>query len=167
MFPLLIAALISGGLAVYTWQHRRTAGAVPFAVMMFVLFEWGLAYIMELAGTTMEAKIFWELIKFIGVVATPVVWLVFAAEYTGRKTWINTQRLILLSIVPIATLIILLTNSSHLLFRKSYAITFENGFYLLEAIGGPWFWVNAAATWRIPSPVSAIPAWPSIRPSWI
>jgi len=87
MIPLVIAAAISGALAVYTWVNRKTAGATIFSLMMFILFEWGLSYIFELAGKDLKTKIFWEFIKFIGVVATPVVWLLFAFEYTGRKAW--------------------------------------------------------------------------------
>ena len=71
MLPLVIAAAISGLLGVYTWRHRKTAGATPLAVMMFILFEWGVSYIFELAGTDLQTKIFWEAMRFAGVVATP------------------------------------------------------------------------------------------------
>ena len=43
MVPLVFAAVISGVLAVYTWKNRKTAGATPFSVMMFILFEWGIS----------------------------------------------------------------------------------------------------------------------------
>ena len=96
MLPLAIAAAISGGLAWYTWQNRRASGATPFALMMFILFEWGISYILELASTDLKTKIFWEILKFAGVVSTPVAWLTFAFEYTGRKVWINARRLAML-----------------------------------------------------------------------
>jgi len=147
MIPLAISALISGALALYTWRNRRMAGVMPFSIMMFILFEWGTSYILELAGTDLQTKVFWETMKFVGVVATPVAWLTFAFEYTGRKAWINARRLAMLSIVPLTTLLIILTNSSHRLFRSNRELAFEGGFLLLKTTNGPWFWVHAAYTY--------------------
>ncbi len=149
MIPLAISALISGVLALYTWRNRRMAGVLPFSVLMFILFEWGTCYIFELAGTDIQTKLFWETTKFIGVVATPVAWLIFAFEYTGRKTWVNARRLAMLSILPLTTMIIILTNGSHGLFRTSRELSFEGGFLLLRTTNGPWFWVHAAYTYLL------------------
>jgi PAS domain S-box-containing protein len=115
--------------------------------MMFILFEWGMSYILELAGTEIRTKIFWETVKFAGVVATPVAWLIFAFEYTGRKAWINPRRLAMLSIVPLVTFLIILTNDSHGLFRVKRELSFEGGFLLLRTTDGPWFWAHAAYTY--------------------
>jgi len=149
MLPLVFATVVASALAVYTWRNRKTAGAVPFSVMMFILFEWGTSYILELAGTDLSTKIFWELFKFMGVVATPVAWLVFAFEYTGRKTWINPRRLALLSIIPLTSIIILATNKSHGLFRATWSLATEGGYFLLNATNGPWYWVHAAYTYTL------------------
>ncbi len=147
MILLAIPALISGALAVYTWRLRRMAGVMPFSALMFILFEWGTIYILELAGTDIQTKTFWEAVKFVGVVATPVAWLTFAFEYTGRQAWINKRRLAMLSIIPLATMLIILTNSAHGLFRSNRELTFEGGFLLLKTTNGPWFWVHAAYTY--------------------
>jgi len=147
MIPLVVAALISGGLAAYTWPNRKTAGATPFFAMMFILFVWGTSYIFELAGTDIQTKIFWETWKFAGVVTAPVAWLVFAFEYTGRKAWINTRRLLALAIIPVISFFIILTNGWHGWFRASRTLSFEGGFLLLRTTDGPWFWVNASYTY--------------------
>jgi PAS domain S-box-containing protein len=144
MIPLALAAVISGALGLYTWQHRRAIGAIPFVVMMLLLFEWEISYILHLAGSDFATKLFWYKVMFFGVAATPVAWLTFALEYTGRKTWLNARRLVMLSILPIATLIIIRTNESHRLFWTSSTISAEGGFSLLNNINGSWFWVHTA-----------------------
>ena len=40
MLPLVMVALISGMLAVYTWRNRRTVGALPISILMMILFLW-------------------------------------------------------------------------------------------------------------------------------
>jgi PAS domain S-box-containing protein len=149
MLPLFAAAAIAGGLSWFTWRNRRTPGATPFSILLFTLFQWGSCYILQLAATDLQTKIFWANITFIGVVATPVVWLIFALEYTGRKTWFNIQRLILLSILPVITIIIIFTNSYHKLFRTSITLAEDGGFLLLNTTNGPWFWVHAAYTYAL------------------
>ena len=149
MLPLLVAAAIAGALAWFTWRNRRTTGATPFSAMTLILFIWGISYILELAGTDLPTKLFWSDVKFAGVVATPVAWLIFAFEYTGRKAWINARRLAMLSILPLTTMIVIVTNDTHRLFRADWSLIREGGFLLLNSSNGTWFWVHAAYTYTL------------------
>jgi len=147
MIPLWISAPIAGLLAGYTWRHRKTSGAIPLSVLLLLLFQWDLSYIFQLAATDLATKVIWANITFIGVVATPVAWFIFALEYAGQRTWINARRLILLSIVPFSTIVIIFTNQYHGLFRATQKLGSEGGFLLLDTTNGPWFWVHAAYTY--------------------
>jgi len=149
MMPLVIAALISGTLAWFTWRYRRTSGVTAFSLMMLILFQWGTSYILELAATDLSSKLFWIKFMFAGVVATPVAWLTFALEYTGRKNWTTRTRLLLLSILPLITMGLILTNDSHHLFWTNASLAREGGFLLLNTSNGPWFWVHAAYTYTL------------------
>ena len=149
LLPLFFAPLISGAVAIFTWRHRRRMAATPFAWMMFILFEWGITYILHLAATDLPTKFFWDKVMFMGVVATPVAWLTFAIEYIGRRTWINTRRLVALSIIPLTTAIIIWTSPAHSLFWTSLGLVQEGGFLLLKTENGPWFWVHAAYTYLL------------------
>lgn len=144
MIPLAIAAMISAALAWYTWRHRHATGVTPFSLMMLILFQWGLSYILELAALDFKSKLAWATFMFAGVVATPVAWLAFALEYTGRKAWLTRNRILLLLILPLITMGIILTNNSHGLFWASMDLAREGGFLLLKTTNGPWFWVHAA-----------------------
>ncbi len=149
MLPLLIATLLSGAIGWYTWRHRHTSGATPFSVLMWILFQWGISYILQLAATDLPTKFLWDKIMFLGVVATPVAWLTFAVEYIGRKAWINPRRLVLLSILPVITTIVIWTSDWHALFWKSYELVEQGGFLLLKTDNGIWFWVHAAYTYLL------------------
>lgn len=149
MIPLVIAALITGALSLYTWQNRRAIGAIPFSAMMLILYEWEIAYILFLAGTDLATKILWEKVFYMGVVFTPVAWLTFALDYTGRKAWINARRLAMLSILPLCTAIIILTNDSHALFWTHRELSSQGGFLVTSNINGSWFWIHAAYSYTL------------------
>jgi len=149
MWWLFLSAAIAGVLAGYVWQNRKTPGASPLAIMLFILCEWTTAYILELAGTNLETKRFWDAVKFIGVTATPVFWLVFAMEYTTRKVWANSRRLLTLFILPFITDIVIITNPLHGLFRASHTVASSGDYLYLDTVNGPWFWVHAAYTYTL------------------
>ncbi len=148
MLPFALSALISFGLAWYTWQNRRAIGAIPFAAMMVTLYEWEICYIFQLAGTDIPTKIFWDKLMLIGVVAMPVAWFTFALEYTRRKAWVNPRRLALLAIIPIITIFTFLTNWRQLFWTK-IGMSSEGGFLLLDNINGPWFWVHTIYSYTL------------------
>lgn len=149
MIPLALGALVSFAMAFYTWQNRKAIGATSFAIMMLMLYEWEICYIFQLAGTDLPTKLFWDKLMFVGVVATPVAWLAFALEYTRRKSWLTAGRLISLCIFPFLTITFILTNELHQLFWTRIAITYQGGFFLLDNINGPWFWMHALYSYTL------------------
>jgi PAS domain S-box-containing protein len=141
---LVISATISGFLAWYTWQHRQTVGAKPFSLLMLVLFQWGISYLLQITSTDLATKIFWSKVSFLGIVTTPVMWVLFALEYTGRKSWITRWRIIALFIVPLVTTGIVWTNESHHLFWTYRELRLVGDLVLMNSNNGFWFWVHAA-----------------------
>ena len=89
-------------------------------------------------------------IKYLGVVAIPYMWLVFALRYTGRDRWLITRkktRLTLLAALPLATAVLALTNGMHHLLR-SYEESPVPGMPP-EVVHGPWFWVHASYSYLL------------------
>ena len=143
LIPLIFATAISGTLAVYTWRHRRTHGAIPFTVLMVALFEWGIIYILELAATDLPTKILFNKLTFLGVVTTPTAWFLFALEYTTSKAWITPRRLALLAVMPLLTMVMILTNDLHGLFWSTRDVAPVGPFLVLDSLNGAGFWVHA------------------------
>jgi len=141
---LTIAAIISGSLAWYTWRNQQTMGAKPFSLLMLSIFYWSVTYILQLASPGIATKIFWEKVTFIAVVTTPVMWLIFALEYAGRKEWMSRPRTPLLFVVPFLTMIVIATNEAHHLFWFNQQFFRVSGLLLEQSDNGLWFWVHAA-----------------------
>ena len=113
VYPLAIAALLSVLLAFYLWDHRKTSGARAAAVLWLALFIWSAGHCLEILGVELLTKLFWEKIQYFGLVILPVALFVFSLEFSGRKSWITSSRLIALLVVPVITLLLALTNDWH------------------------------------------------------
>ena len=147
--PLAIAALTSAVLTWYTWRHRQTPGAKPFTLLMLAIFQWGVCYILQLISTDLAIKTFWDRITFIAVVTTPVMWFIFALEYTGRKDWISRPRIPLLFVMPFITMIVIWTNDTHHLFWTTQEVYQVGDLVLRKSDNGLWFWVHAAYSYGL------------------
>jgi signal transduction histidine kinase len=126
----------------YAWRHRRTPGAVAFAVQMWGLGTWTLACALELASRELATKLFWAKMRYPGTLATVVCWLLVVIEYTGHRHWLTRRTMALLGVVPLLTLVVVFTNDWHHLHWTTSVLDREMPG--LEQGHGPWFWVHLA-----------------------
>lgn len=141
---LLILGIVALFIAIYAWRHRAMPGALPLSVLACALFVWLLGYAMELSSQTLSVALQWVRLEFAGIVVAPVAWLWFAAEYTGSWSWLNRRRVWLLGIVPLITMIVILTNEYHRQFWQSIVLITDGPFTIFASKRGFWFWVHTA-----------------------
>jgi PAS domain S-box-containing protein len=137
-----LGTLLSLALVAYGWRRRRLVpGGVAFAVFNLGVAIWTGAYIFQIEATG-PAAVFWANTAYFGIVVVPASWLVFTIRYSGRDWRMTHLVLALLSIEPLATLLLAWTNPWHRLFRLSVAVTptWEPG---------PAFWVHVAYSYAL------------------
>ena len=140
LIPLIIGGLIPGSLAVYTWRKRKSKGAKYLAIFMLLLFFWGAAYILEIASTTLETKIFWNNITFVFIAFTPLSFLLFSIEYTERGHWLTPLRLGLALLLPMATIGIIFAPALRSWFWVSQTLAEQGNLLLINGVNGWWYW---------------------------
>jgi PAS domain S-box-containing protein len=141
LWPLFGAAAVTVTLATFAWQNRQVAGATYFALFMLGVAEWSLTYAFELTASGLPAKLLWTKIEYPGIVMVPLMWLMFALEFTGRGEWLTRRNKILLTSVPVITLTLSWTNELHgWLYRSSQLQTYGS-LTVLNVVHGPGFWV--------------------------
>uniref|UniRef100_A0A8A2VIH3 histidine kinase n=1 Tax=Haloterrigena alkaliphila TaxID=2816475 RepID=A0A8A2VIH3_9EURY len=133
--------------ALLAWRERPEPGAVPLVVMLVGQCWWSIFLVFDLQASTLEAKVFWANLRWIGVVAIPIGWMLFSLEYTGRDRYVRPRYVALLSLVPALTVWFALTDSP-LLYTDSRLVR-ESGTLFLARTPGPWFWVIAAYTYLL------------------
>lgn len=146
-YPLAITALLSALLAFYLWDHRKSSGAKPAAVLLLALFIWSAGYCLEFMGVELQTKLFWAKIQYFGITVLPVALLAFALEFSGRKTWLTTSRLIAFLIVPVITLLLALSNDSHRLVWSDWDLEPIGNAIILHLEHNAVFWVNVFYTY--------------------
>ena len=142
-----IAIGVSGGLL--AWRERPQPGAVPLAFLLAGQAWWSATLFFRITATEMSEKIFWVDVSWIGIGIIPVAWLLFSLEYTGYSQYVKPRFIVLLSIVPLITSVLGLTDGYHsLLYTDSFLID-QNGVSILDRSPGVWFWVIAGYTYLL------------------
>jgi diguanylate cyclase (GGDEF)-like protein/PAS domain S-box-containing protein len=103
-------SLIVFGLA---WSRRTFPGGSVFPFIMLAVAEWSLFSGLEAASIPLDWKILWSKLEYVGLVATPVLFLLFAARFSGRDRWLRGVRQIAWWIPSAAALALVVTNDAH------------------------------------------------------
>src|ERR671933_839684 len=135
--------------ALRAWRRRRIPGAMALVVLMSAGAVWAVGYALSLGAAELSTSIFWAEIKYLGIVAVPLAWLIFALQYTGREGWVTRRALALLAIEPGVALALIFTNEAHGLFWSSRGSDTSGPFPIIESVYGPWFWVHLSFSYLL------------------
>ena len=142
-----------GGYALYA--HRGSPTARAFAATMGGLALWGGAYLVRLFAP--EPALFpLTVVAFAGIATTPVALLAFALRYTNRQQYVTPATVALLSLVPVATVLLVATTRSHGLFYRSVEPLMVGELLTIDSVTGPWFWVHTAYSYALLAVASAL-----------
>ncbi len=139
----LFSALLTFGLALYTWSlRRRFSWVLTLALLLFAISYWSFGYTFELLVDSLEAKVLWAKLEYLGIVAVPFLWFVFAWQYIEQHQWLTRNYLLLFCIIPITTVVFAWTNDQHGLLWEQLTLVQVEQNTILQLSYGIWFWVN-------------------------
>ncbi|HRV44840.1 MAG TPA: histidine kinase N-terminal 7TM domain-containing protein, partial [Smithellaceae bacterium] len=134
---LFVSALFSGGLAAYAWRHRSTPGTgIVFCLMLGTTIA-VFAYGMELLSSTLANKLAWVRIRYVGTALIYPMYLLLALWHTNRQKWLSALRIALLFVLPVFSVIGMLTNSLHHLHYTRIGLNTSGPFPMLAKTFGP------------------------------
>ncbi|GAA0649695.1 histidine kinase N-terminal 7TM domain-containing protein [Salarchaeum japonicum] len=143
--PEVWVSLVSGAAALlvagYAWRSRTAPGARALTAFLVASAVWAAGNAAQVAATTLPQKLLAVDAQYVGIAFAPVAWLVFAAQYADRDSWLTPRTLALLCLLPAATLALAWTNGLHGLVRTDAALETTGGVVTLTREFGPWFWV--------------------------
>lgn len=119
---------------------RQQRTGLHLSLLTIAAAEWSLAGVFEAAGTSIYLKTLWSQISYLGIVFTPVFYLLFALAYSNRENFITPRNVIALSLLPLVTILVAFTNDAHHLLWTQVGIHESDNIGLYSH--GVWFYVN-------------------------
>src|SRR5215211_5084037 len=114
VLPFLISVTILISLGIYAFRLReKVETANLFSLLSLALAIWTVCYAMELLNVSLESKIFWAKMKYLGATPGPVLWFVFSLHYTNHRHWLARPLKMVLAAFILLTLGIVFTNELH------------------------------------------------------
>jgi PAS domain S-box-containing protein len=144
-----LAALTLFVVIFYTWRRRSAPGAVALLWLLVDVTGWLVLSVLQLADPTKAGPLFWAKVAYPFITFVPVAWLVFVFRHTGRDQWFKPVRLALLTIVPIITSCLALTNDLHHLLWATYTFITVNPWLAMSVTYGPWFPIHATYSYTL------------------
>ena len=137
------SVVLLAALTLLAWRQQPERGSTLFAVTMFCGTWWAAASALGLFATADATKVFWAKVEWAGIAFIPVAWLLFSLQYTGREKYVSVRSMLALSVVPVTTVLLAMTNSLHGLVYQSTMKVGTGPLTVLDVQFGPWFWFQS------------------------
>ena len=110
----------------YALRNLDIAGSKAYALQIVFVTIWSVGSLLEMLSTTEQEMLFWRNFEQIGVFLLPVACLYFAIDYAGYDRL--KKYLPALLILPVASILLIFTDSYTHLMRTGYTVTHSNLF---------------------------------------
>ena len=118
IWPPLLGAMFLAAMGLFALQRRDAPAVKPFlAISLFAgLMLLGIAF--ETAAVTSATKIAWYKFQFLMLVLAVTGGTCFSLEYAYPGRWLTRRNLILLSIPPLLTLLMIVVDDSRFMWQR-------------------------------------------------
>lgn len=137
--PAFLAVAISTISLVRLKSSPHLPGVVAMRWLFVGIIIWAAAQLTGSLTTGLTAKVWAAKLQYPGIVITPVAWFIFAVTYARRLSKTPHGLLVCLLIVPVLTLVIVLTNELHGFMWLNQSVESYEGFKVLVVEHSEWF----------------------------
>ncbi len=134
-FVTALAALIT---IVILWNNRKSPEVKYLIYLQLFVAIWATMYAFEFGTSDLQTKILWSKLSYFGIAFLPVSYFLFTTAFSQKDHLLTNRNIFLLSIIPVITIGLILTNDSHhLVWTKVTPDPVEN---IAHYHHGPLFW---------------------------
>ncbi|HKI89765.1 MAG TPA: histidine kinase N-terminal 7TM domain-containing protein, partial [Draconibacterium sp.] len=139
-----LTALAAISTIIILWKYKKSPEVKYLMYLEFQVAIWAITYAFEFGTSKLETKVLWSQLSYFGIAFLPVCYFLFTTAFSQKSNIITRRNVILLSIIPIITLILALTNNSHHLIWTN--VTLDPTYNIAHYFHGSWFWIFFAYT---------------------
>lgn len=119
---------------------REARNKVPILILLGSII-WMLMSALEVASDSLPTKLVFFKMHFVGVLIVPTAWLILTMQLSGYERWVKRSNLVVLSVVPVITLLLIFTNEFPGLMWSNITLNSVNSFFPLNANRGLGYWL--------------------------
>lgn len=124
LWLFILSSLIFGSLLFFSWPYRKSTVGRNFYLLIVAAFIWAVNFTLETASISLNSKLFFSNIEFLGITFLPVFWLYLVLAYIGHNLSLKAK--IISLVIPILTNIIIWTNPLHHWFMGNPSIDLKS-----------------------------------------
>ncbi len=140
ILPLAVAGAVTAAMAAVIARRRAAPGARPLLLVMLAVTVWSWCYAVQVASAELAQAYFWSRLSYLGNLAIPPLFLVFALQFTHRARWLTRHRLALLAVEPVLTLLAVWTSPWLGLYATNLRADLSIGWLQVVTDHGPLYW---------------------------
>jgi hypothetical protein len=135
-FITAIAAIIT---VILLWNNRKSPEVKYLILLEIFVAVWAITYAFEFATDDLNTKILWSKLSYFGIAFLPVFYFLFTTAFSQKNNIISKRNVALLSILPLATIVLILTNDRHSLVWTD--VTMDPILNIAHYQHAVWFWI--------------------------
>ncbi len=157
--PPLLAALVGVGVYLRVRRMERVPGMQALLALLAAVLFWSGAEFLGSLFTVPIIKILTAKFAYVGMVMTPVAWLVFAVSYTRRQLRLPRSALNVICIIPATTIVLVMSNDWHGLVWSDISFMETATNVGMVTAPGPWLYVHGLYSYGLAIVATTILAW--------
>ncbi|MGW8821960.1 histidine kinase N-terminal 7TM domain-containing diguanylate cyclase [Paenibacillus lautus] len=133
------------GLYVLTGRSRLATVKTFFIFsMLAAIYTFGAA--LELSSRSLQEIQFWIKFEYLGMPFLPPLNLLIILTYLGMERYLRPGLLISMFIIPVVTLLLVMTNERHHLYYRDILLRPDVSALKVDIVAGPWYIIQGAYT---------------------
>jgi len=108
-----ISLIISIGVGLIAWRRRNVKGARTYAALAFGQGSITVGYIMELASSSLNSKLFWDDFQWMGFLLWAVLFPIFSLQFSNSAKGYQRKWWVFFSTLPAVFTLLIVTNPYH------------------------------------------------------
>jgi len=143
------SAVISLFLSYFAISNQKNSANRLLAVLLIATAFWSFFYGLEMRSTNYPQLHVFLILQYLGIATIPVVWLLFASFYCGRDGWVNNRILPALFVIPLITILSVITNNYHHLFYQISTIGKIDYMHFHNYVPGELYWLHIVYSYSL------------------
>ncbi len=143
---LTASAALTMWLAMHVRRRKPAPGSVTFMWLLAAIALWCASGAAHWTAGSLDAKLTWARIQYLGIASVPALSLTFALQFAGSRWTNRVPTLAFIWLIPALTILAAVTNASHRALWPT--VTLGEGRLAVYAHGW-WFWVAATHAYML------------------